>query len=532
MSMDSPSLGRFRPVSTEDFSIRAKHAAWVLETPLQATQEWLSRVYGYGGLHELQQELKLRLKDPDSYPPGPFDEDYDRLTFAAIRDHTHTLRPSDHMMPTLRGNALLAAAAAMMGIPSPGGRLPSRHWKIRDIGLFSEPANHRASFQTIKARIDILEGNTTGSATAIGSDYAYLDTDSQGSALLSFTAHGRAVLDALEEVTGEAERQDLEEYLPRLDALVASYPVNPWVRAAYVITLSAPYWQSMWAQNLPRGSNRRGFSPSSANSGYMKHARSFARELLPHAELAIKLFEEMYEGQSANLAHHKLHGAGGKHGADSFYYPAILYFGGMVALNAGNHALAKRWLTHNKKVVSDDNFGSRYPLSALNLALGSGPTSALFKFKSADGYVDSWYDFVRLAEFLSKDKMPAAKKALIRLLKGSPHALRAFDSSYHDTDHCWVGSNHDHIAHFEEFFYRSRPFWDRNPEFLATVNRWLSSAKLRDAYKNLHLAATAAVGTGLMSEEDAARVTKAREAAMARFDGVVATLIGADAESL
>lgn len=531
MSTDTPSLGRFRPVSADDFSIRVKHAAWLLQAPLQTTQEWLARFYGYGGLHELQQDLKLRAKDPEAYPPGPFDEDYERQMFAAVIDRSKPTSPSDHMMPTHRGNALLAAAAAFKGIPFPAGRLSSRDWKIRDIGLFAEPGNHRAAFQSIKSQIDVLEGNTKGQGSAIGSDYAYLDTDSQGAALLSFTAHGRAVLDALEEITRESDRQDIHDYKPQLDDLVTRYPNNPWVRAAYVMALSTPYWQDMWANNLPRGNDSRGYSPSSADSGFKRHAKSFALELLPHAKEAIKLFEDMYGNQTKNLAHHKLIGAGDKHGADSYYYPAILYFGGMVALNAGDHALAKRWLTHNLKVVPQDNFGSRYPLSALNLALGKGPASGLFRYKKSDGYWDVWYDFVKLAEFLKGGKTEAVKDTFIRILKTSPHALRAIDDKYHDTDDCWLGSNHNHIAHFEEFFYRSRPFWERDPGMMSTLKGWVAGKELRDAYKSMHLAASAAVGTGFMSNEDAARVTKAKNAAQIRFESIATKVLGAGSES-
>ena len=527
MSTGIPSLGRFRPASPDDFSVRAKHAAWLLETPLQATQEWLARQYGYGGLHELQQDLKLRLKDPETYPPGPFDEDLERHTLASIMNRSKSIKPADHLIPTHRGNALLAAAAAFKGIPYPSRRLSSRDWKIRDIGLFAAPGHHRAAFQAIKSRIDILEGNTRGSGSAIGSDYAYLATDSEGAALLSFTAHGRAVLDALEEITGKAEHQELEEYIPLLDDLVARYPQNAWVRAAYVITLGVPYWQSMWADHLPRGNDGSAYSADSADSGFKTHAKSFALELLPHAKDAIKLFEDLYGDQSKNLAHHKLFAFGHKHGADSFYYPAILYFGGMVALNAGDHALAKRWLTHNRKVVPQDNFGSRYPLSALNLALGKGPASGLFKYKRSEGYSDAWYDFVKLAEFLRDGKTEAAKDAFVRILTTSPHALRAIDGNYHDTDGCWVGSNHNHIAHFEEFFYRSRQFWERDPGMMATLKGWVAGKELRDAYKAMHLAASAAVGTGFMSSEESVRVTKAQNAAQIRFESMAATMLKA-----
>lgn len=525
MSTDTPSLGRFRPVSSDDFSIRAKHAAWLLETPLQATQEWLARVYGCGGLHELQKDLKLRLADPDVHPAGPFDEDFERQMFEAIRARVKPLRHSDHMMPTYRGNELLHAAAALKNIPFPGGQLSRRDWKIRDIGLFCEPANHRFAFQKVKARIDVLCGVSQGADSAIGSDYAYLDTDSSGEALLSFTAHGRAVFDALQEVTGDSDHKALKELLPDLERLLDRYPKNPWVQAEYVISLCTPYWQSMWADHLAPAPGGRGYVSESVDIGFKRHAESYARNLLPHAIQAIALFEDLYGDQTKKPANHKLIGAGGKHGADSFYYPAILHFGGMVALNAGELHLAKRWLARNLRIVRDDNFGSRYPLSALNLSLGRGPASALFRYKKLHGYSDPWFDFVKMAESLRDGNLEKAKEALIHALITSPHALRAIDSKYHETDECWVGSNHNHIVHFEEFFYRSKSFWDRNPELMVQLENWVSSKELRRAYKEMHLAASAAVGLAMKPSEEAHQLEQAEISARLRFEFVAPNLM-------
>lgn len=199
----------------------------------------------------------------------------------------------------------------------------------------------------------------------------------------------------------------------------------------------------------------------------------------------------------------------------------------MVALNAGDHALAKRWLSHNLKVVPDDNFGSRYPLSALNLAHGKGPASGLFKYKKTEGYSDAWYDFVRLAEFLRDGKTESAKDVFVRILETSPHALRAIDGNYHDTDDCWVGSNHNHIAHFEEFFHRSRLFWEREPGIMMTLKGWCASKELREAYKALHLANSATAGSAFMSREESVRVKEAKNAAQIRFENMARTVLNA-----
>lgn len=53
-----PIAGRFRPESAGHFKEVSKNLAWLLKRPLQKCQEDLARIYGYSGLHELQEILK------------------------------------------------------------------------------------------------------------------------------------------------------------------------------------------------------------------------------------------------------------------------------------------------------------------------------------------------------------------------------------------------------------------------------------------------------------------------------------------
>ncbi|OJY94473.1 MAG: hypothetical protein BGP25_05635 [Lysobacterales bacterium 63-13] len=520
MSVPTPPLGRFLPRSVDDFSLRAKHAAWLLETPLQITQEWLARVFGFSGSHELKQVLKNRAAEPAKYPAGPTDEDCDRQRFDAIVSTSKDGDSSVGFMSMHRSNALLAAAVSLKGVNS-ASELSARYAKIIDIGLFSEVAIHRSLFRLAKARCDVLDGNGRVSSDALPSDYAFLDTDSTGAAILSFTAAGRAVFDALEDV----DQSDLTENPEHAGILrlLERYPANPWVKAHYVATHMQPYWQGQWAYNVT--SDRDGYCPDDADSGYKDYAGLFALKLLPHAKSAISIFNDLYGERSRDLADHRLEGAGDTHGADTFAYPALLYNGGMIALNAGNVSLAKRWLRHNWEVVENDNFGSRYPLSALCIATGKGSASRYFKHKCNPDHQDSWLDLVLIAEHLRDRKLSEARNALIRFLSASPHALRAIDSSFHETDDCRPMHNLQHIVHFQEFFYRTSAFWNRHPEHLTQLREWTSHPDLRSSYRSMHVAKCAGFGLLLKPAEVRPRIEQAISRSRSQFEATAIATI-------
>lgn len=130
----TPVDGRFRPESISHFKEVAKNMAWLLERPVQKCQEDLARIYGYSGLHELQQVLKK------PGPPGPFAPRYNYLgseTAEAI------VEGQDQRIFYI-----------LFGVPHgywrDGHLGKDKSFLVFELGLFQEAAEHRACFHKIK----------------------------------------------------------------------------------------------------------------------------------------------------------------------------------------------------------------------------------------------------------------------------------------------------------------------------------------------------------------------------------------------
>jgi hypothetical protein len=507
-----PELGRFRPLSRSDFSLRAKHTAWLLDTPLQATQEWLARAYGYGNLHELQRDLDAAAKSPATHPPGPFDE----ALYATLgtKSSGDGLGDVTHLIPDFRRNRLVQALATL---PHPSIHLEGarRHHKIADIGLFCEPQGHRVAFQQVRELFQALEPPPNANQPRdLASDYAYLSDDGEHGAMLCFTKLGRAVYDAVQEICESSP--DSEALAHRFSQLQRKYPSNPWAHACAVCELAPAYWQSAWADNLPQSAE--GMDPGDANPSYRLNARALALKLEPTARLAIDLFEELYGDAKHRAADHRLSSAIGEYGSDSFAYPAILYWGGRVAMNAGDFDTARKRLRQNMRIVKGENFGSRYPLSALNLHAGRGPTAALWGSTSKRSeYADVWMNLVEMSEAFTKNETTTAFDAFGRALFRSAHVLRAIVPNFRAADACRVGSNHHHVAHLQEFFYRTETFWKRHAREWLMLERVCAHPNLQQSYVAHHRSTSDSWGSAFKSNEENVRLASLRRNASAAF---------------
>jgi hypothetical protein len=125
--------GHFRPESLSHFKEVARNVAWLLERPLQKCQEDLARIYGYFGLHELQQVLK----QPGT--PGPFAPRYNYLASddeALVEGHDRRI------------------FFVLFGVPKGYWRedhlAKDRCFLVFEMGLFQEAAEHRACFEKIR----------------------------------------------------------------------------------------------------------------------------------------------------------------------------------------------------------------------------------------------------------------------------------------------------------------------------------------------------------------------------------------------
>jgi hypothetical protein len=129
----APIDGHFRPESLLHFKEVAKNMAWLLERPVQKCQEDLARIYGYSGLHELQQVLKR----PGI--PGPFAPRYNYL----VSDDEALIEGQDRRIFFI-----------LFGVPQGYWRdnalADDKCFLIFEMGLFQEAAEHRGCFEKIR----------------------------------------------------------------------------------------------------------------------------------------------------------------------------------------------------------------------------------------------------------------------------------------------------------------------------------------------------------------------------------------------
>lgn len=467
---------KFRPSSMIDFSARAKNLAWLIEEPLQRTQTFLARIYGYADLHDLQKDVERAGFQPEAHPAGPYEEQLSALFFSPASDESALAYEGKIPVSVRRDNHLLQALADLRGTDLKG--LSPRDWDIREIGLFKTPDAHGFAFREIKEKQEVLRGGTKSARMMLAGDYAKVATTrtDDDEFQLEFTRAGGAVWKALESIGDEHEGGDVFGHKAALEKLLGKHPENPWVHAAYVDALAAPWWQFSWA-----GDGRRdNWEP--AEDGYKDAAPTFARMLLPHVGRAVSLFEKLYGDKVDRLAPKKLM-SWSTHGCDSYHYPSILGTGGWIAANAGHWSLAQTLLAKALKADPDSNYNCEDLLAVVNLNVGSGPVEELFP----NGRSNMWGSLCKMAKDLRDEDYDAAAAHLSEWLKRVPTSLKAIDEKYLLADGVRVGSNVDSLAAMQEFFFRTREFWKRHPEGMAWLKRVASDKGLRKAFPIFHV---------------------------------------------
>jgi hypothetical protein len=137
--------GRFLPASQLDFSRYAKSVAWLLDMKAQASQELLSRIYGYEHLHELQQALKT------GGMPGPYWDEGP--------DESEDWKPEGlGVFGTVPGERSRRAADVLIQWKRSRGYqwhyLEGNERFICELGLTDSPTSHRACVRRVKAFLD------------------------------------------------------------------------------------------------------------------------------------------------------------------------------------------------------------------------------------------------------------------------------------------------------------------------------------------------------------------------------------------
>jgi len=311
-------IGRFTPPSLKDFSIRAKNLSNLLGTPLQKTQGQLARLYGYSGVHEIQESISKAERDPSL--AGPFNRDLYGYTIG---------QRSTGANWASRGNKTLEVAGKLLGISQ--GEWTKEVWDSREIGLFDEPVEHRIKADRIlgkRAMIKAINDDPCLQEHQV-SDYAFLGETSFGEVAAYFTQLGQQVHDAIEEANGE--NPDLEQ----LERIADAHPNNPWAQLAVVSAQAWENGQHPWMTYAP--SNLAPNDDSHATLDMMILAKGRSTPMLKLARRATDLFKALYKGTSRDtFPSPKTIGIDARHGADVAGYAHALYLEALIRSNGAH----------------------------------------------------------------------------------------------------------------------------------------------------------------------------------------------------
>lgn len=319
----------FTPASSIDFSERSKNVAHLLGQPLQKTQEWLARVFGFEHLHALKAQIKRLEADPASVHAGPFLGSMD-LVLMGMRDPDGlaALKASGIKVPNeaARDNHLLSATHAFVSdrLKKPGSvtGLEKKLWEIREIELFGPIESHRAAYARVRDKWRVIEGQSFEPADARPEDYATLRRRESGRLVLELTHRGKAIVDALQELRYRLSDNPPEGSNDERDA---------WWQARHcevretVFSIAQAHPQNPWGWGF--------MVPLLVDIGWMDEAVHCAKR-------AMKMLDQLHEGQ-LKLALPGNYGCGSH--VDNYAIRHILASALYAAEKAGNKSLTAKW---------------------------------------------------------------------------------------------------------------------------------------------------------------------------------------------
>jgi hypothetical protein len=418
-----------------DFKNYAKNLSWLIEEPLQESQQLLARIYGYSGLRELQLDL-AKAGEPSN--PSPFGEQ----------------------------NRILEKIAELKGIEN-FVELDSRDWTAaKEIELFSWPAKHYSAFRLAKLKIQILEGSGPDGGSMPAEQFASLDyrehdeyAYDQDEAFIPFTRLGRAIFNAVSELLEDRRYLSIDEANERFFRALEiqrAFPNNPWPRAQLIgRLLESREWSidstSNWGDRVPSFDE---------GNGKILHDDPFANECL----IAVQLFEELYGDLGQIAPHHSLVTGSYDYGADCWYWPNILGWAAqrLIDLNDGGSAYQLLKKYHNV-------IGAPYPhlrdIAGMMILNEEDPYRVRMTYRSeqAAHYPnENMTHAVKLAE--KGDKEWAVRFFALAIVGNIEYAEmfhKSKENQYWASDIDYEPMDEEGDA--EQFIRLTSRFWERNP---------------------------------------------------------------------
>jgi tetratricopeptide (TPR) repeat protein len=451
----------FRPSSLDDFNQYAKALSRLIEEPLQRCHQLLARAYGYEDLHAMQ----LAMREPAGRA-GPFGRTVlDDLTiFFSEPQFIEGIRSrSDRLLD-------LVAQYKQLGESQ---QLSARYAKVRELGLFDTPAEQRIASKRVFNALNILEGKSV-SETIPGETregihaYAYLAQADSGEYYACLTRTGAAVRDALDEIFPLPGPRPESEFIEQgniqrqraLDIMKA-HPDCPWPLAYIVIRHAQVLAQGSWTGPLFYLDAE--FIYPKMTGTFQSEVVKNARQLLPDVYRAVGMFDVLYKDITQLVCHFDPE-VGRRIDYDVLTWPALLYWGGMVAANAGERDYAIRLLKRAVRIngISTQD-RARDALCALVLEEGSRAVAACYQHNENEAFDNPsvWEGMARAAA-LSQEALSRSALNYLGTMLYSETAIEVFNPGWEPvspgpSDECDANG-------IQQFMFLSAYFWQAHPD--------------------------------------------------------------------
>lgn len=483
-----PKDGKFKPATRQDFLTVAKSLESFLSLKSDQAKLILAQIYGHASVDETYRFIE------SSVPVGP----YDIFEYRRFYDEH-----DEKIAYDIQGENRLSRVYSVLQnfFKMESYNLPKRCGVVTDMDLFNPIDIHLSTFERLSTTFEILDGKNDGINNSID-DYAYLkEHEETGEIILCLTNLGKSVFEAASSILDDLENQNqkwpeiLYDVEHRLRSVIDAHPENPWPKAMFVAGLSRYYYQGGWDENLgQRSPNLRGFN-ADASPLFKKHVFSNALMFSDFAEVGLKQFFSLLGDKKDQVADHKFI----THNAETFYYPALLFYAGMNALNRRDYNTAYKWLSLNYKVTRSDNFGARYYLAALALLRGKGAMKSYVKYPEKD-YIDCWGALCLAIQEFQQGNTDSAKKYFKVAFAENFGALEIFSKPLIGRLNILICANDNAPAAMQHLHYLLTPFWEKNPQALSFFQSLSKPIAVAKALCEYHIAKSNTFGSALRSE--------------------------------
>ena len=385
-----------------------------------------------------------------------------------------------------------------------------RSYCLAEIDLTQNEPELLSSFALQRKIMELASSKSTKTSNYCIDDYAILTYSSVGKSVVRLTILGHALATIFQ---SSVEKRKIETDSELVDAifdaekLMFQHKENPWLKSRYLEWVSKYWYQTDWSGS-GQGLDDQGIL------FFKTLGHDHAKQLLP---LAIETIEQMdgFYGIEKNNAEHPKTYIGADF--DCFSYPALLFWGGKIALNAGDFKRAEKWFKANYRLTKSDNFGARFYLSLFAVSEPKKCGKAFYK----PDYLGPWARLTGAADCFNNNDHNGLRENIVNALVDSASLFALYSRSCVDWREFKVMNNHETVSHVHEWEHYLSQVWRDYPHFRQYMIELCNNSQIHRAVIEHERARVKCIGVAYTDSEERKQVTKNREEAFSNLNHAI-----------